>query len=215
MRVGAQGQGTVEVGAAAYRAGLLLTYGLFWCVLVEPVNPRHDWFLENLLTVGLATGLSDHLSPVLLFLSSYCLLRRSWCCMRLAPHYTYVLEVPFGFWLKDVLALSRNPLRPARSFCLWSPAGVSRCEVLVRLAGLQGGPTSRRSAGFWPRVDSLRSWKRWWPCGRQSGVGQHVSGERKATNGMRRRTLAAAFASAALTMMVTAWVGTDRTVDAA
>ena len=91
-----------------------------------------------------------------------------------------------------------------------------RCaRCLVRLAGLQGGwsyflPVSGvlAQSGFFEVVEAM--------------VAMVVSPELAAciwgTQGDEwdaQKDMAAAFAGAALTMMVTAWVGTDRSVDAA
>ncbi|MBX3336958.1 MAG: DUF2238 domain-containing protein [Nitrospira sp.] len=214
MRVGEQGQGTVEVERQRIALGLLLTYGLFWCVLaVEPVN-RHDWFLENLLTVGLATGLLITYRRFSFSLSSYCLIAAFMVLHAIGAHYTYA-EVPFGFWLKDVLALSRNPFDRLVHFAYGLLLVYPLREVLVRLAGLQGGwsyflPVSGvlAQSGFFEVVEAMVAMV----------VSPELGSMYLGTQGDEwdaQKDMAAAFAGAALTMMVTAWVGTDRSVDAA
>ena len=101
-------QSTSEADQRRIALGLFLAYGLFWSVLaVAPVS-RHDWVLENLLTVALVTGLLSTYRRFPFSLTSYVLIAAFMVLHAIGAHYTYS-EVPFGFWLKDVLALSRNP----------------------------------------------------------------------------------------------------------
>lgn len=117
--------------------GLLWWYGLFWIWLaIEPVN-RRDWFLENLLAI---TGV------VLLVLSyrrfrfsrlSYCLIALFLTLHAIGAHYTYA-EVPVGYWLKDVLALDRNPFDRFVHFAFGGLLAYPVRELLVRRARVEG-----------------------------------------------------------------------------
>ena len=212
MRVGEQGQGTVEVERQRIALGLLLTYGLFWCVLaVEPVN-RHDWFLENLLTVGLATGLLITYRRFSFSLSSYCLIAAFMVLHAIGAHYTYA-EVPFGFWLKDVLALSRNPFDRLVHFAYGLLLVYPLREVLVRLAGLRGGwsyflPVSGvlAQSGFFEVVEAMVAMV----------VSPELGSMYLGTQGDEwdaQKDMAAAFAGAVLTMALTVWLERNRPLD--
>lgn len=117
--------------------GLLFWYGLFWIWLaVEPVN-RRDWFLENLLAV---TGVA----LLVLTYRRFQFSRRSYYLIALfltlhavGAHYTYA-EVPFGFWLKDLLTLSRNPFDRIVHFAYGALLVIPMRELLMRLARAQG-----------------------------------------------------------------------------
>ena len=132
----------------------------------------------------------------------------------IGAHYTYA-EVPFGFWLKDVLALSRNPFDRLVHFAYGLLLVYPLREVLVRLAGLRGGwsyflPVSGvlAQSGFFEVVEAMVAMV----------VSPELGSMYLGTQGDEwdaQKDMAAAFAGAALTMMVTAWVGTDRTIDAA
>lgn len=116
---------------------LFLSYGLFWLWLaIEPYN-RRDWLLENLLVLA---------AVVLLVLSyrrfrfsphSYCLITAFMTLHAIGAHYTYA-EVPLGFWLKDVLGLSRNPFDRIVHFAYGAMLVYPMREWLMRLAGIRG-----------------------------------------------------------------------------
>ena len=137
MEVGATDQSGAGQGNRRLVQGLLLWYGLFWIWLaIEPVN-RRDWFLENLLAV---TGV------VLLVLTyrrfqfsrqSYYLIALFLTLHAIGAHYTYA-EVPFGFWLKDLLTLSRNPFDRIVHFAYGALLVIPMRELLMRLANVQG-----------------------------------------------------------------------------
>lgn len=83
--------------------GLLLFYGLFWTWLaIAPVD-RRDWLLENLLSLTLVAVLVLTYRRFRFSASSYCLIGLFLTLHAIGAHYTYA-EVPFGFWLKDLLA---------------------------------------------------------------------------------------------------------------
>jgi len=117
--------------------GLLLWYGLFWIWLaIEPVN-RRDWFLENLLAV---TGVALLVLTYRRFQfsrQSYCLIALFLTLHAIGAHYTYA-EVPFGFWLKDLLALNRNPFDRLIHFAYGALLVIPMRELLMRLAHARG-----------------------------------------------------------------------------
>jgi putative membrane protein len=117
--------------------GLLLSYGLLWIVLaIDPVD-RKDWLLENLLAV---TGVGVLVVTYRRFPFSnlsYCLIAAFLTLHAIGAHYTYA-EVPFGFWLKDLLALSRNPFDRIVHFAFGSLLVLPLREILVRKAGISG-----------------------------------------------------------------------------
>lgn len=118
--------------------GLLLAYVVLWIWLaIDPVN-RRDWLLENLLAVA---------GVVLLLLTyrrfpfsrlSYCLIALFLTLHAIGAHYTYA-EVPFGYWLKDVLALSRNPFDRLVHFAFGLLLAYPVREWLMRLAKVTVG----------------------------------------------------------------------------
>ena len=116
--------------------GLLLVYGLFWLWLaIAPVN-RRDWMLENLLTVTLVAVLILTYQRFQFSLTSYYLIGLFLTLHAIGAHYTYA-EVPFGFWLKDLLGLSRNPFDRIVHFAYGVLLVYPVRELLIRVAGVK------------------------------------------------------------------------------
>ena len=133
----ASDQRETGVGDRSIVTGLLITYGLFWVGLaIAPVD-RQDWFLENLLAVALVAVLVLTYRRLALSFLSYCLILAFLLLHAIGAHYTYA-EVPFGFWLKDALALSRNPFDRLVHFAYGALLVYPLREVLTRLAGVRG-----------------------------------------------------------------------------
>lgn len=214
MHVVESAQGTSEADQRRIVLGIFLAYGLFWSVLaVAPVS-RHDWLLENLLTVGLVTTLVFTYRRFPFSLTSYGLIAAFMMLHAIGAHYTYS-EVPFGFWLKDVLALSRNPFDRIVHFAYGLLLAYPLRELLVRLAGLRGGwsyflPVTGvlAQSGFFEVVEAIVAMI----------VSPELGSMYLGTQGDEwdaQKDMAAAFAGATLTMAVTAWSGKNRTVDSA
>ncbi|MEC4890236.1 MAG: DUF2238 domain-containing protein [Nitrospira sp.] len=128
-----------EAGQAPGRLihGLLLAYGIVWIWLaVDPVN-RRDWLLENLLPLAGFTLLLVTYRRFQFSRLSYCLIAFFLTLHAIGAHYTYA-EVPFGYWLKDVLALSRNPFDRLVHFAFGLLLAYPVREWLVRLAKVEG-----------------------------------------------------------------------------
>ena len=133
----ASDQRETGVGDRSIVTGLLITYGLFWVGLaIAPVD-RQDWFLENLLAVALVAVLVLTYRRLALSFLSYCLILAFLLLHAIGAHYTYA-EVPLGFWLKDALALSRNPFDRLVHFAYGALLVYPLREVLTRLAGVRG-----------------------------------------------------------------------------
>lgn len=116
---------------------LLLAYGLFWAWLaVDPID-RHDWLLENLLTLAFITVLVLTYRRFAFSLTSYCLIVVFLIFHTIGAHYTYA-EVPVGFWLQRTLDLSRNPFDRIAHFAYGLLLVYPLRELLVRLAGVKG-----------------------------------------------------------------------------
>jgi putative membrane protein len=115
--------------------GLLLWYGLLWAWLaIDPFN-RRDWLLENLLALLAVATLVFTRRRFQFSTLSYCLIAVFMTLHAIGAHYTYA-EVPIGFWLKDLLALSRNPFDRLVHFAYGALLIFPVRELLVRLAGV-------------------------------------------------------------------------------
>lgn len=124
-------------GSRRLLLGLLLSYGLLWTWLaIAPVD-RRDWLLENLLALALVAVLALTYRRFAFSATSYCLIALFLMLHAIGAHYTYA-EVPFGFWLKDALALSRNPFDRIAHFAYGALLVYPLRELLVRLAGVRG-----------------------------------------------------------------------------
>lgn len=137
MNAWVTGQDGAESGHRHRLLGLLLSYGAFWIWLaIDPLN-RRDWLLENLLVLGLIPLLLLTYRRFAFSLPSYCLIGLFLVLHAVGAHYTYA-EVPFGHWLKDVLALSRNPFDRIAHFAYGALLVYPIRELLIRQAGLRG-----------------------------------------------------------------------------
>lgn len=137
MDAGITDRGGADSGHRRLLLGLVLLYGLVWVWLaIEPVN-RRDWFLENLLAVAGVALLAFTYRLFQFSVQSYCLITLFLLLHAIGAHYTYA-EVPFGFWIKDVLALSRNPFDRIVHFSFGALLVVPMREVLMRLAHVRG-----------------------------------------------------------------------------
>jgi putative membrane protein len=131
-------------GSQRLLLGLLLFYGLFWTWLaIAPVD-RRDWLLENLLSLTLVAVLVLTYRRFQFSVTSYCLIGLFLTLHAIGAHYTYA-EVPFGFWLQDLLILSRNPFDRIAHFAYGALLVYPLRELLVRLAGVQGSWASSLS----------------------------------------------------------------------
>ncbi len=137
MVVEKTGQGNAREDHRNVLIGLLLAYGLFWAALaVDPVD-RQDWLLENILAVGFVAVLVLSYRRFTLSLTSYCLIALFLVFHAIGAHYTYA-KVPAGFWLQDMLDLSRNPFDRIAHFAYGLLLVYPLRELLVRLAGIKG-----------------------------------------------------------------------------
>lgn len=124
-------------GSRRLLLGLLPSYGLLWTWLaIAPVD-RRDWLLENLLALALVAVLALTYRRFAFSATSYCLIALFLMLHAIGAHYTYA-EVPFGFWLKNALALSRNPFDRIAHFAYGALLVYPLRELLVRLAGVRG-----------------------------------------------------------------------------
>ncbi len=205
-------QRTNEANHRRIALGLFLAYGLFWSVLaVAPVS-RQDWLLENLLAVGLVTTLVFTYRRFPFSLTSYALIAAFMVLHAIGAHYTYS-EVPFGFWLKDALALSRNPFDRLVHCAYGLLLAYPLRELLVRLAGLRGGwsyflPVSGvlAQSGFFEVVEAIVAMI----------VSPELGSMYLGTQGDEwdaQKDMAAAFAGAVLAMVCTAWSERNRPLD--
>jgi len=116
---------------------LLLSYGILWSWLaIAPVD-RRDWVLENLLALTLVAILVLTYRRFRFSMTSYGLIGAFLGLHAIGAHYTYA-EVPIGLWLKDLLALSRNPFDRIAHFAYGSLMVYPVRELLVRLSGVRG-----------------------------------------------------------------------------
>lgn len=137
MRARVSDRGGAPEGRQRLLLGLLLFYGLFWTWLaIGPVD-RRDWLLENLLSLTLVAILILTYRRFQFSVTSYCLIGSFLTLHAIGAHYTYA-EVPFGFWLKDLFALSRNPFDRLAHFAYGVLLVYPLRELLMRQAGVRG-----------------------------------------------------------------------------
>lgn len=137
MKVGLPRLSRAESRNPHLLSGLLLWYGLLWTWLaIAPVN-RRDWLLENLLAVALVLLLTLTYRRFHFSDPSYCLIACFMTLHAVGAHYTYA-EVPLGFWLQDLLSLSRNPFDRIVHFAYGALLAYPMREILMRLAGVRG-----------------------------------------------------------------------------
>jgi len=181
--------------------GLLLSYGLFWTWLaISPID-RRDWLLENLLSLALVAVLVLTYRRFQFSTISYCLIGLFMTLHAIGAHYTYA-EVPFGFWLKDFLSLSRNPFDRIAHFSYGFLLVYPLRELLMRLAGVRGLWASYLSvsgilaqSGFFEVVEAVVA----------SSVSPELGSTYLGTQGDEwdaQKDMAAALAGALLTMSV-------------
>ena len=118
--------------------GLVLAYCVFWIWLaIDPLN-RRDWLLENLLVLTLIPLLILTHRRFEFSLTSYYLIGMFLALHAFGAHYTYA-EVPLGFWLKDLWALSRNPFDRVAHVAYGALLVYPIRELLMRQTGVRGG----------------------------------------------------------------------------
>jgi len=115
-------------------SGLLIWYGLLWTVLAFSPHDRQDWLLENLLALAAVGTLLLTYRRFQFSTLSYLLITAFFSLHAVGAHYTYA-EVPFGFWLQQLLGLSRNPFDRLVHFAYGLLLVYPLREVLIRLVG--------------------------------------------------------------------------------
>lgn len=115
---------------------LLVWYGLLWTVLAIAPHDRQDWLLENLLALAAVAALLLTYRRFQFSMQSYLLITAFLSLHAVGAHYTYA-EVPFGFWLQQMLSLSRNPFDRIVHFAYGLLLVYPLRELLMRLAGVK------------------------------------------------------------------------------
>lgn len=137
MAAGARDPGHHESPNRRLLLGFLLWYAAVWIWGAIDPNDRQDWLLENLLAITAVGALWLTHRRFAFSSASYALITVFLTLHAIGAHYTYA-EVPFGFWLKDWLALSRNPFDRLVHFGFGALLTYPLREIHVRLAGVRG-----------------------------------------------------------------------------
>lgn len=114
---------------------VLWLVALWILTAIKPWYPR-DWLLENLLVFIYAALLAATYRRFAFSNRSYALFTVFLSLHLVGAHYTYA-EVPFGFWLQDTLALSRNHYDRLVHFAFGLLIAYPFREILLRAAGLR------------------------------------------------------------------------------
>jgi putative membrane protein len=116
--------------------GMVAWLLLLWVVTaIRPWYPR-DWLLENLLVFAYALLLVFTYRRFAFSNLSYGLFTVFLSLHLVGAHYTYS-EVPFGFWLRDLLGGPRNPYDRIVHFAFGLLIAYPFREILLRAAGVK------------------------------------------------------------------------------
>ena len=116
---------------------LLAWYVMWWGFLaIDPLD-RKDWALENALALTLVGTLIATYRRFRFSFLSYLLITLFMTLHAVGAHYTYA-EVPLGFWLKDILSLSRNPFDRLVHFAFGLLLVYPLKELLMRTGRVRG-----------------------------------------------------------------------------
>lgn len=116
--------------------GMVAWLLLLWVLTaIKPWYPR-DWLLENLLVFAYAALLAFTYRRFAFSNLSYGLFTVFLSLHLIGAHYTYA-EVPFGAWLRELLALQRNPYDRIVHFAFGLLLAVPFREILLRAAELK------------------------------------------------------------------------------
>lgn len=119
--------------------GTLVAYALVWILTAwKPLYP-HDWMMENLLVFVTVPALALTYRHFPLSDLSYLLIALFMALHSIGAHYTYS-NVPFGFYLKEALHLSRNPFDRLVHFSFGLLLAYPVREIFLRVA---------KTRGFW------------------------------------------------------------------
>ena len=116
---------------------LLGWYVMIWVLLaIDPVD-RQDWFLENMLAIGLMVLLLTTYRYFPLSDLSYMLITIFMTLHAIGAHYTYS-KVPLGFWVQDMWALDRNHFDRLAHFSFGLLLAYPLREMFVRRVHIRG-----------------------------------------------------------------------------
>lgn len=117
--------------------GLIAWYVVWWIFLaVEPID-RHDWFLENVLGIGLMIVLVTTYRIFPLSDLSYIFLTLFMTLHAVGAHYTYS-KVPLGFWMQEWWGLERNHFDRIAHFSFGLLLAYPLRELFLRRVNVQG-----------------------------------------------------------------------------
>jgi putative membrane protein len=116
--------------------GLLVWLAGLWIVTAIAPFDRRDWLLENLLVFFFVALLLLTYRRFVFSRLSYTLFALFLSLHLVGAHYTYA-QTPFGFWLQDLLDLSRNHYDRIVHFAFGLLLGYPLRELLVRAAGVK------------------------------------------------------------------------------
>ena len=116
---------------------LAVWYLLVWIWAAIAPHDRFDWLLENILVFVFAGVLLKTYRKFPLSDLTYILITIYMTLHTIGSHYTYS-EVPFGFWLKETLALSRNPFDRIVHFAFGLLLAYPIREIFLRVVNTRG-----------------------------------------------------------------------------
>lgn len=117
--------------------GLMAWYVVIWIFLaIDPVD-RHDWFLENVLAVGLVIVLVATYRRFPLSDLSYIFLTVFMTLHAIGAHYTYS-KVPLGFWMQEWWGLERNHFDRIAHFSFGLLLAYPLRELFLRRVNVRG-----------------------------------------------------------------------------
>ncbi|WP_447962939.1 DUF2238 domain-containing protein [Nitrospira sp. Ecomares 2.1] len=117
--------------------GLMAWYAVLWIFLaIEPID-RHDWFLENILAIGLVIVLVTTYRWFPLSDLSYIFLTVFMTLHAIGAHYTYS-KVPLGYWMQEWWGLERNHFDRIAHFSFGLLLAYPLRELFLRRVNVRG-----------------------------------------------------------------------------
>lgn len=122
---------------ALFLKAWLAWYVLFWIGMSFSPADVQNWVLSSILPCLLVAVLAATHRAFPLSHGSYALIALFLTLHLTGAHYTYA-QTPFGQWLEEAFALSRNPFDRIVHFCFGLLLTYPLLEAFVRLAGAGG-----------------------------------------------------------------------------